>query len=197
VISPDLTGVILAGGKSTRMGSDKALLRLGGKFFLERIAGSLSPVADTVVISAGEVGKYSELGFPVITDIHHDCGALGGIHAVLSQISTSRAFFISCDLPLVTEVACQRIADTVTGNDVVIGRCDGRIHPLFGIYNKNVLPVVERCLAVGRYSVMSCLEELIVTVVDFSDPALMFNINTPEDYRRLLEADAVSAETLS
>jgi len=169
-----LTGAILAGGKSARMGSDKALLNFGGMSFIERIAGTLAGVADPVVISAGEGGIYSALGLPVVTDVHAGCGALGGVHAVLSQMSTSRALFVPCDLPLVTPGACRRLADADTSNDVVVGRCAGRLHPLFGIYTKKVLPVV---------------------VVDFPEPALLFNVNTPEEYNRLLDGDTVpSAE---
>lgn len=164
------------------MGSDKALLKIGGTTFVERIAGILANVVDEVVISAGDEGKYSVPGIPVIADTYRNCGPLGGIHSALTHISTERVLIVSCDLPLVTAAACKRMVDTVTGNNVTIARCAGRYQPLFGVYNKNILPDLERCLREGRYAVMAFLDELIVTLVDFPDPALISNINTPEDY---------------
>jgi len=187
VTEPGLTGVILAGGKSTRMGRDKALLDFGGVSFIDRIAASLSGVTEPVVISTGEGGRYPQAGLPVVTDNCPGCGALGGIQAVLAHMSTPRALFVPCDLPLVTSAACRRMAEAVMPQQVIVARCGGRLQPLFGIYGKEALPVIERCLASGRYSVMACLEELDVAVVDFSDPALLFNINTPDEYGRLLD----------
>ncbi|HLB00737.1 MAG TPA: molybdenum cofactor guanylyltransferase [Bacteroidota bacterium] len=177
--------MILAGGKSARMGSDKALLRLGGTTFIETLARTLGRVVDGVVISAGEPGKYEDTGIPVIPDVRRNCGPLGGIHAALLGITTARALVVACDFPLVSAEECARILAADPGADVVIGRCAGRLQPLFAVYSKTTLPVMERRLDEGRYSVRGCLDELNVAIVELADRVRMSNINTPRDYSRL------------
>ncbi len=184
----DVTGVILAGGESSRMGSDKALLRIDGVSFLERIRETLHGVIGRVVISAREESGYSVPGTPIIGDVFKNCGPLGGIHAALSAIPTARAFVVSCDLPLVTPEACRRILTTDAPDDIVIARVGTRLQPLFGLYHKKILPELERALRQGRYSVLDFLNTVDVTVVDLGPSAGLVNVNTPGDYEGIRSA---------
>ncbi len=188
---PGVTGVILAGGESSRMGSDKALLTVGGVSFLSQIRAEVAGVTGEVVISAREDGAYPETGSRVIADRFRNCGPLAGIHAALSSIDTDRALVVSCDLPLVPAEACRRLLAADAAGDVIIARSDSRLQPLLGVYDKAILPELERCLRDGRYSVLDFLNEVYVTVVDFGAAAWLLNVNTPGDYAliRAREAD--------
>jgi len=183
-----LTGVILAGGTSRRMGTDKALLTLGGSTFIELIARTLTGIVGDVMISAGDVSKYRNFNLPVISDLHPGCGPLGGIHAALSSVPTGGALIVSCDMPLITGAECERLGSALPANDVVIARWGGRLHPLPGIYRKAVLPVLERRLAEGRYSVLDFIGEVPVTVVDLPETAAVSNINTRGEYQSIRAA---------
>lgn len=186
---PDVTGVILAGGESSRMGSDKALLTIGGVSFLAQIREVLSGVTAEVVISAREEGLYPGIGSRVIADRFPDCGPLAGIHAALSSIPTTRALVVSCDLPLVPAEACRRLLAANVAGDVVIARSDSRLQPLLGLYDKKIVPGLERCLREGRYSVLDFLNEVYVTVVDFGAAPWLLNVNTPKDYALIRARD--------
>ncbi len=183
-----LTGVILAGGTSRRMGTDKALLTLGGLTFIEIIARTLIRIVGDVMISAGDVSKYRRFNFPVIPDVHPGCGPLGGIHAALSSAPGEGALIVSCDMPLITGVECERLGSAIPRSDVVIARIGGRLHPLPGIYRKGVLPVLQRRLTEGRYAVLDFIGEVPVTVVDLPETAAASNINTPGEYQSIRTA---------
>lgn len=178
----NVTGVILAGGGSSRMGTDKALLSLGDRTFIGSIAGMLGTLFADVMIISDHAERYGFLGLPVQEDIRKDAGPLGGIHSALSSMKTHYAFIIACDLPLVSQGACLRILSAQPRDDVVVARNGDRIQPLFGVYSKDVLPEAEDRLGRGENSVMNFLERLRVTVVDFQSPSQIRNINTPEEY---------------
>ena len=184
----DVTGVILAGGESSRMGSDKALLTIDGVSFLERIRQTLSGVLGDVVISARDEIGYSVPGARVIGDVYKNCGPLAGIHAALLAIPTSRAFIVSCDLPLVTPEACLRMLTTEAPDDVVVARRESRLQPLFGLYHKKILPELERSLRQNRFSVLDFLDGVDVTIVDLGPSAGLVNVNTPGEYADILPA---------
>jgi molybdopterin-guanine dinucleotide biosynthesis protein A len=178
----NVTGVILAGGGSSRMGTDKALLSLGDRTFIGSIAGTLGFLFNDVMIISDHGDRYGFLELPVQEDIRKDAGPLGGIHAALSSIKTHYAFVIACDLPLVSRGACLRVLSAQPRDDVVVARNGDRIQPLFGLYSKGVLPEAEERLGRGENSVMDFLEQVRVTVVDFQSPSQIRNINTPEEY---------------
>ncbi len=186
---PDVTGVILAGGESSRMGADKALLTVDGVSFLARIGETVAGVTGDVVISAGEEGRYAAIGPRVIADRFRGCGPLAGIHAALSSIPTSRALVVSCDLPLVTPEACRRLLGADVDGDVIIARSDSRLQPLLGVYHNTIIPPLERCLREGRYSVLDFLNEVCVTVLDFGAASWLVNVNTPGDYELIRARD--------
>ena len=185
---PDVTGVILAGGESNRMGSDKALLTIDGVSFLNRIRETLSGVVGDVVISAREEQDYTVPRSRVIGDVYKNCGPLAGIHAALSAIPTPRALVVSCDLPLITPEACRRLLTADVPDDVVVARSEGRLQPLFGLYHKKILPALERYLRQDRYSVLDFLNGVDVTVVDLGPSAGLMNVNTPGEYADILSA---------
>lgn len=197
--------VILAGGKSSRMGTDKALLELDGKTFIEQISKELEWFEEKI-IAHGNTRELSDTNWTVVSDIYLNHGPLGGIHSALSVCQSDALFVVTCDMPLLksslahklcdimceSEVMSQTVDNTVLGQvgyDAVISVGeDGKMHPLCGVYRKSALPILEEQLLSGRNKVMEALKKLhvkYITVDSSMDTQQLFNINTPQDYEKL------------
>jgi molybdopterin-guanine dinucleotide biosynthesis protein A len=186
----EIAGVILAGGRSRRMGCDKALLMIGGEPVILRIARALSSVFHEVLISAGDSRRYSSLGIPVIADIFKEAGPLSGIHAALSLLGKD-IFVVPCDKPLITPELISSVLSLSIPNRITIVTDGFSIHPLLGIYPKVILPDLNRYLEGGGRRVFGFLEDpgIPVSIVDLSGMKdLLKEMNYPEDYISILSA---------
>ena len=187
-----ITGVILAGGKSRRMGQDKALLEYEGKPLIQHVAEALRCVFKKVIIISDHGKRYKFLGLPVHEDSYKHCGPLGGIHAAFARTKTEKIFVASCDLPLLSSQTVLNIVTWPLPGDAVVVRCGRSIQPLCGVYSRSSFHVLERHLKRGQLSVLQFLENLSTFVVTSQATAtcrgkeVAFNINTPDDYHRLL-----------
>lgn len=176
-------GFVLAGGRSTRMGQDKALLQLGGVTLVERCLDKLRAVCDEVAIAGGteELQRFAH----VIPDEVPGCGPLGGIVRALEQSSREWNLFLPVDAPFVP-VECLRelLRTAVEGSaDAVVARADGRLQPLCGVYSRRVFPVLRRELAEGRWKVAPALEAAgKMSVMDFANVKWFANLNTPAEF---------------
>lgn len=191
----EIEGFILAGGASSRMGSDKALLRLGGEPFVGRVARSLAAIAPRVRVVSSRHGA-SAFPFEVVPDRFEGLGAIGGLHAALKACEARWAAVVSCDLPFVTGELLARLA-SLRGPEmdaVAPTQADGRRQPLCALYAREAcLPVVERLIGTGELRPRALVSEVRTRIVAFEEVAdlegsgLFFsNVNTPEDYRRAL-----------
>ncbi|MBI4428891.1 MAG: molybdenum cofactor guanylyltransferase [Ignavibacteriales bacterium] len=186
------TGVILAGGRSSRMGRDKALLTLGDKSFLERLADLLQELFPHVIVVSGREKKYEELGAPVFPDIILDCGPLGGMHAGLCYSNTDYAFVVPCDLPLVNAELIHYVVERAQGEATVVSFAED-IQPLCGLFRTQLRFKIQTWLSRGDYSVKRFLKSIRPTVValqaDFGKDGelLLKNINAPGDYFEILQ----------
>lgn len=189
----DAEGFILAGGASSRMGTDKAHLMLGGRTFAERAAAALGAIATEIsVVSARP--ESAELSLPLVEDIYRDCGALGGLHAALSACRAPWAAIVSCDLPFVTGELFVRLCELRTGEaDAVVPRQpDGRPQPLCALYSPaRCLELAAQLLREGERRPRVLLQQARTRWVapaelaDIGDPEIFFlNVNTPTDYER-------------
>lgn len=194
---------ILAGGKSSRMGTDKALLEFEGKQFITQIAEELSWFDERIIARGGNSRLEGELEreWTVIPDFYPDHGPIGGLHAALSACESDALFVVTCDMPLIesglVRELCARMQETdfdgerVDAYDVVISVGEGgKIHPLCGVYRKSVVPVLEEQILSGRNRVMEALKRLRVNYVTVDSPAgarQLANINTPQDYENLMK----------
>ncbi|WP_187355197.1 molybdenum cofactor guanylyltransferase [Paenibacillus tengchongensis] len=201
-----ITGAILAGGASRRMGSDKALLKAGERPLLELCSGVLSRIADTVVIACGPELRegYRFLGLPQLPDHYPGLGPLAGLHAALTASPTEWTAVLACDLPLVPEALLRRMSEFAAAEAglqaVIPAGEDGRVQPLAGLYHRSVLPRLTAALENGQLRVMDWLAGITVRYFRESDypgdrqafAAALLNVNTPEDFaaarRRLEEA---------
>ncbi|HYN86313.1 MAG TPA: molybdenum cofactor guanylyltransferase [Pyrinomonadaceae bacterium] len=188
---------ILAGGASSRMGADKAHLRLGGLTLVERAARALATVAPDikVVSSKQDAGAW---GLPVVADLYERAGALGGLHAALAAARAEIIAVAPCDLPFLTGALYGRLV-SLAGEEadaVVPVQPDGRVQPLCALYRRRAcLGTVARLLDAGERRPRALLDEVRTRLVPFQsladlDGARLFfrNVNTPEDYEEAVRA---------
>ncbi len=190
------TAIILSGGKSSRMGQDKALLPFWGKPIIKHVLKNLLKLTNKVIISANS-HDYAFIKQPQVPDIYKEQGPLAGIHASLKATKTGFAFIATCDVPLVSpELYLYLLENHVEGLDAVVAVHKGQVHPLIGIYSKANIEKIERALEQGKRSVIHYLKDQNVRYVEidsslpFYSEHLFLNLNSPEEYQKLLLMEA-------
>jgi len=187
----DITGIILAGGKSLRFGRNKALEKIAGMTLVERVITHLKPITGRIVlVTDGDNGRFSEIkSVEAITDIYPARGPLGGIYTGLSASNTVANIVVACDMPFINTALLSRMVGIAPGFDAVIPRWpNNQIEPLHGIYSGSCIPVMKKRLENNQLSISECLKEMNVRYFDqaeFSkfDPEFQsfFNINNQAD----------------
>ena len=193
-----ITGVVQAGGRSTRMGGEpKALIELDGRRIVERVVAAIAPVVDDVLVVTNTPEVYAFLGLPMVGDVFPDHGSLGGIYSGLKAAAGDAAFTVACDMPFLrTDVA--RLVVTRAGEaDVVIPRVGEQLETMHAVYAKACLPHIEERLRARRLKIVGFFEAVRVLEIPESDvrpladPEIVFmNVNTPDELAR---ARAVAA----
>ena len=187
-----ISGVILAGGESQRMGSDKSLLPLQGARFIDHIYARLRPLFEEVIIVTNSPELYHDLPCRKVPDIYLKQGALAGIHAGLSQVQQPRAFVVGCDMPFISEKVVRKICSHAKQGDLILPLSSCGHEPLHALYAKNCLPAMEQVLEAGHKRIMKFFSQ--VRVVEISAAELLSldpqeksfcNVNTPDEYFRL------------
>lgn len=181
-----VSGIILAGGKSTRMGVDKADLVLGGKTLLEVQIGKMREAGVEEIMVSGKAGSLS--GVRYVEDMTAGMGPLGGLQACLAAAVGENCLVLSVDVPLIPVPVLASLLDAqlVGERPVTLLVNDGRIEPLVGVYRSDLADVVTDVLREGRRSVRALLDRTGWQGVPYlGDPALLLNCNTPEDYETL------------
>lgn len=192
----DCGALLLAGGKSRRMGRDKASLLWNGQPFVELIAGQLA-VFEERLFSVGVARAPLPPPWRSVADVYPDCGPMGGLHAGLSACRSPYLAAVSCDLPLL-ESSLPLHLFSLAGGDydaVVPVSPDGRVHPLCAVYRKDLAPLLEARLQNGNYRLMDALAScrLRRVPVDGAFARMLTNVNTPEDYQALLAKNPAHA----
>jgi len=187
-----VTGVIQAGGKSTRMGgSPKALMRLGGRRLIERVLAALTPVVNEVLVVTNTPDLYAFMGVPMVPDALPDHGSLGGIYSGLRAVAGEAALTVACDMPFLVPEVVRLVAARAGEADVVIPRVGDQLETLHALYAKTCLPHMAECLEAGRLRITGFFDRVRVAeiaegeVARFGDPAVIFmNVNTPSELAR-------------
>lgn len=189
--SQKVTGVVLAGGASRRMGRDKAFLNLGGRPLIRVVIQRMKDVCDEVMIVAGERGSYESLGVRVVTDRFAGVGVLGGLHAGLAAASHDVTLAVACDMPFLNPDLLRAFVGWIEGYDVALLRQDGEVEPLHGAYRRTCLHPIEDAIRAGERRIVSFFPRVRVRSVTPEevaaiDPQLRSfrNINTPEQWER-------------
>jgi len=189
----DVSAYILAGGKSTRMGSDKAFIMLGGRnndgrTLLARALEIARSITSDVRI-VGEAAKFASF-VPVVEDVFRECGPLGGIHAALRASQTELNVLLAVDLPFVSPALLQYLIKRARESDasVTVAKSGGRWQPLCAVYRRKFADTAEQALRAGRYRIDALFEAGCTQVIGEEEleaagfsPNMFRNLNTREE----------------
>jgi molybdopterin-guanine dinucleotide biosynthesis protein A len=183
----DVTGIILAGGKSTRMGHEKGLQLLGGKPLISYAVQAFSSICSRIIISSSSEA-YNSFNCLVVTDEFPGIGPMGGIYSALHQSKTDRNLVLSCDLPFVTAELLKFILDNAPGYQVAVP-WQGNQHyePLCGFYHSSVLDQMGDFIHNGNYKLPNLFEEIIINrlvinhELGFYHENIFLNVNSKHD----------------
>jgi len=189
-LKPQLSGAVLAGGKSRRLGSNKALLEIHGVKLIEHVLKTLKLFTQQVRIIANEPEPYAGLGVPVSPDIKPGGGPLSGIHAALSLSPTDYVLVASCDLPLLDKACIEPLVSHYPGYDITLYKHE-RFEPLCAIYRRSCIPALEELISHGEYRIIDLFPTLSVKVIRTDNATAFKNINTWEDYEAVLRKGKV------
>lgn len=184
-----LVGAVLCGGRSERMGRDKALLELGGRPLLRRAVDALEGLCEEVLLAVGPVPRYEEFGRPWVLDRAAGLGPLAGLEASLAAAVERGAWaacVLGCDMPDVRGEHFERLLERLAAEDADVALASGPrgIEPLLGVYRSDVLGAVRASLERGERSLRSFHRDVRVTSLDLADEAALHNLNSPEDLVR-------------
>lgn len=187
-------GFIAAGGRSSRMGTDKAWLEIGGRAMIEHVIAALLPVTTGVSVIANS-HEYSRLGLPVFADANSGIGPLEAIRTSLANARAPRVALVGCDLPFVTPELFRLLLEVKGDHQAIIptGR-DERLEPLCAVYSVDALDCVAELIARGERKVSKLFDLVPTRRVGFDEVRhlrgsrfFFHNVNTPEDYARACE----------
>ena len=189
-----MTGVILAGGESTRMGKNKAFIEINGKRIIDRTVSLFREIFDDVLLVTNTPLDYIELKIRIVTDLVSGKGSLGGIYTGLFFSSSPKAFFVGCDMPFLDRRVIEYFLSLAQTADIVVQRTKDYWQPLHAIYPRTLLKPIERLLQQGELKIIKTYQGMRVREVTGEelkpfDPDLhtLSNINTPEELKKLLE----------
>jgi len=190
----DVTGILLAGGKSSRMGKDKALIKFGNETFMSNSLKKLNKLFNEVIIVADDESKYDIENIKIIKDIYPGMGPMGGIHTALKSAKNDWIFVIPCDMPMWEPFLVEEILKYREGYDIVVPVIKDHMEPLFALYKKTCLPEIEECLNNNIIKVIELYPLVRTRLLDLEKAHMVdqctrsfFNINTPEDLHNMVK----------
>ena len=190
-INPSLkgvTGVVLAGGKSTRYGTNKAFVEIQGIRLVERTIRVMGSVFQRLLIVTNTPDEFAYLDLPMVEDLIKGFGPLGGIYTGLEAIDDEAGFFVACDMPFLRENFLRHMVSLRGDHDAVVPRVRWMVEPLHALYAKQCLPAIRESIHSREYQILKFFQKIKVRYVEEEeirrvDPDLksFFNINRPED----------------
>jgi molybdenum cofactor guanylyltransferase len=186
----EVSGVLLAGGKSRRMGEDKRHLAVGGQTLLERGLAVLQSIFCEVLVVIAQDSPPLSIDARVVRDLVPDCGSLGGLYTGLTQATTPYIFVVACDMPFLNQTVIAQFTSRSATADIVIAKLDDRLHPMHALYSKRCLPALEEMIRARQLKIQeivsqSSLRVRYVTEADLLtiDPSghSFYNVNTVAD----------------
>lgn len=187
-----MTGILLAGGKSKRMGEDKAFLRFRGKYLYTYPLGVLRHFCSEILISSSDE-RFREEDVELVGDVYKDKGPLGGVYSCLREAKSAKCIILSCDLPLVTKEFIGMLLKVADDSLITAGlNKNGLPEPLAGIYDRSLVHKMETHILSGNYKMSNLLDGEKVTLIDvekrgFNSDRIFFNVNSPTDINSLNE----------
>ncbi len=187
-----MTGIILSGGKNTRMGVNKAFIRVGGERIIDRTIRIFRELFEEIVLVTNEPLAYLEFDLKIVTDIIKGKGALGGLYTGLFHSSCEHAFACPCDMPFLSIDFIRYMQERAKGYDVVVPVQSEGFQPLHAICSRRCMPAIKKCIDEDRLKVTGFYKkarvlEIPPEVIASFDPEgrMFFNINSPADLERV------------
>ena len=186
MIKKNNTGILLAGGMSSRMGSDKGMVQLNGKKFIDLILEAIVPNVNEVLIIANN-SNYNNTGFKVYEDIIKNCGPLGGIYTGLMNSRTENNIVVSCDIPFINSDLIKHIIENSGEAEIAVPVFKGNIEPLCAVYAKKTSGEIYNLIMKKELKLRNVLRHFITreihitNALEFYSDKLLANINTPEE----------------
>ncbi len=195
-----MTSIVLAGGKSLRLGREKALEEIDGQSLIERVIERLSPLGNEIIVVTSSSVQFTDLGVKMVLDSYPGKGSLVGLHAGLKEATSFHSLVVGCDMPFLNLALLRHLMALSPGFDVVIPRVGEEVEPLHAVYSKNCLAPIEAQLREGRLRIADFFPAVGVRYVENAeiekfDPQHLsfFNINSEADLARaraLLEKES-------
>ena len=183
IIREHATAIILAGGKSSRMGVDKSLLAVNGQPMIAHIVKQLEHHFDEVIIGANDPGKYAFLKRAVVPDVEKNRGPLMGIYSCLLASNNEVNFITACDIPEMNLRLIQNMINLTRDADIVMPIKKGQRHePLYAVYRKSIAGKAEFVLNNNGKRIIELLDHVRVKLIEFNDTGWYQNLNIKDDY---------------
>jgi molybdenum cofactor guanylyltransferase len=187
-----MTGIILAGGKSSRMGRNKAFLEWEGRPLIERSLQVFRSIFSEIMISTNHPELYEQYGEKMVTDIFLDQGPLGGLHACLREARYDYSLFVACDMPFINSEVIRFLAGLTGEEMAIVPKLSDGVHPLHAFYHRGCIPILEKRLEAKRLKLINIFDEFPVRYVSeqefrwFPDIKRVFsNVNTLQEWEEL------------
>lgn len=180
--------LILCGGKSSRMGSDKGLLEFRGHTLIEHVLKAVSALEIPIVL-VGKPQLYARFGYPVVQDEVAEQGPMRGILSGMKSVEWDRALVLSCDAPFVSTELLRHLLEEMGTFDAIIPETDGKFHPLIGAYSCHIQATIETLLSEKIFRMSALLDAVNSRILDlsnhpeFADEKLYVNLNTPDEVK--------------
>lgn len=187
-MSEPVTVAILAGGRSSRMGTDKSFVPLLGKTMIQHVIARVRPLGAQTILITNRPDDYAPLGLPMFPDVLPDKGSLGGLYTALTCSPTAYTLCVACDMPFLNPALLKYLLSLREGYDVIVPRINGFPEALHAVYSKACLGPMREKIDQGRLKVIGFYGHVRVRFVEEEevrrfDPALrsFINVNTPEE----------------
>ncbi len=183
LMTKGISAIVLAGGKSARMGRDKAVLPFGGERLIDRVISALQDLFSDILVVCSRPDLALPPSIRLVADEQPGLGPLMGILSGLKASATDMNFVMACDIPDFNRVFLLRMLEDCADVDIRVPRhADGRYEPLFALYSRRVIPLAQACLDRGISKVDRIFPDCRVEFVDIPADLRLININTPADY---------------
>lgn len=194
-----MTGIILSGGKSARMGRDKAFIEIDGVPIIQRIYNIFENIFNEIIIVTNQKDLYSGFKAKILSDLIVNRGVLGGLYTGLFFSSHSYSFCVACDMPFLKESLIQFLIHQANGYDVIVPRTEDGLQPLHAIYSKSCLQPIKKIIEMGKYKIIDLyplvktkiIEEPEFINLDLTKESFV-NINTPREFNFFKERKKAS-----
>ncbi|MDP2210077.1 MAG: molybdenum cofactor guanylyltransferase [Bacteroidota bacterium] len=197
----DVTGIILAGGRSIRMGENKAFLKIGNLTAIERVRNFMQSLFTNVILITNSPAEYSFLGLDTYEDVYKNMGPLAGIHSGLLNSTAEKNFILSCDLLLMKKEIVDYIINYETSKPITVSKAEGFVQTLAAVYQKRCIDFVEKILSENQKSenpkkkennLLILIEKAGAEIISIENHSgynknVFFNMNNKSDYKEILK----------